>query len=205
MGMPGWPDFAFWTASIASVRIVLMQSSSRSTCRVAIPQILRRANQNPKSELRTRIRQSFRTERRPSSRLIRAHPKHERLAGAQTLAERRIEEIRRRPVVVVQEEEAAEGAQLGPRLADRALVGPERGGPALDPEEGNVIGARAGRKLDRRAEAAAAAYARPRVAAVRGVPAAARAQLQLEVELGAALVGARFEVKVAAQIGDFIA
>jgi hypothetical protein len=29
MGSPGWPDFAFWTASMASVRIVLMQSWSR--------------------------------------------------------------------------------------------------------------------------------------------------------------------------------
>jgi hypothetical protein len=28
MGNPGWPDFAFWTPSMASVRIVLMQSWS---------------------------------------------------------------------------------------------------------------------------------------------------------------------------------
>ena len=26
MGIPGWPDLAFWTASAASMRIVLMQS-----------------------------------------------------------------------------------------------------------------------------------------------------------------------------------
>ncbi len=28
MGVPGWPEFAFWTASIARVRTVLMQSCS---------------------------------------------------------------------------------------------------------------------------------------------------------------------------------
>src|SRR5579862_8103302 len=30
MGVPGWPEFAFCTASIDSVRMVLMQSWSRS-------------------------------------------------------------------------------------------------------------------------------------------------------------------------------
>jgi hypothetical protein len=30
-GRPGWPEFAFWTASIASVRIVSTQSSSRDS------------------------------------------------------------------------------------------------------------------------------------------------------------------------------
>src|SRR5688572_1406156 len=30
MGVPGWPESACWTASIASVRIVLMQTVSRS-------------------------------------------------------------------------------------------------------------------------------------------------------------------------------
>src|SRR3954462_13857694 len=29
IGVPGWPEFAFWTASIDNVRIVLTQSSSR--------------------------------------------------------------------------------------------------------------------------------------------------------------------------------
>src|SRR5579863_5447269 len=29
IGAPGWPEFAFWTASIARVRIVLMESKSR--------------------------------------------------------------------------------------------------------------------------------------------------------------------------------
>ncbi len=28
IGVPGWPEFAFWTASIESVRIVLTHSSS---------------------------------------------------------------------------------------------------------------------------------------------------------------------------------
>ena len=30
IGVPGWPELAFWIASIDSVRIVLMQSVSRS-------------------------------------------------------------------------------------------------------------------------------------------------------------------------------
>src|SRR3954469_10841049 len=30
IGVPGWPELAFWTASIDSVRIVLMHSSSRA-------------------------------------------------------------------------------------------------------------------------------------------------------------------------------
>src|SRR5258708_29378638 len=30
IGVPGWPELAFWIASIDSVRIVLMQSWSRS-------------------------------------------------------------------------------------------------------------------------------------------------------------------------------
>ena len=29
MAVPGWPEFAFWTASIDSVRMVLMHRSSR--------------------------------------------------------------------------------------------------------------------------------------------------------------------------------
>jgi hypothetical protein len=29
IGVPGWPEFAFWTASMARVRIVLMQGRSR--------------------------------------------------------------------------------------------------------------------------------------------------------------------------------
>src|SRR5271165_6568745 len=32
IGVPGWPLFAFCTASIESVRTVLMQSCSKSTC-----------------------------------------------------------------------------------------------------------------------------------------------------------------------------
>jgi hypothetical protein len=28
MGMPGWPELAFWTPSAESMRMVLMQSSS---------------------------------------------------------------------------------------------------------------------------------------------------------------------------------
>ena len=36
MGAPGWPEFAFWTASIESVRIVLMQSSSSALVSVAV-------------------------------------------------------------------------------------------------------------------------------------------------------------------------
>src|ERR687887_1216381 len=34
MGVPGWPEFAFCTASIDSVRIVLTQSSSSPVCSV---------------------------------------------------------------------------------------------------------------------------------------------------------------------------
>ena len=29
MGMPGWPEFAFWTASAERMRMVLMHRSSR--------------------------------------------------------------------------------------------------------------------------------------------------------------------------------
>src|SRR6266496_3737783 len=32
IGVPGWPEFAFWTASMASVRIVLMHRRSSSDC-----------------------------------------------------------------------------------------------------------------------------------------------------------------------------
>ena len=35
-GRPGWPEFAFWTASIASVRIVSTQSSSMDFCTVSL-------------------------------------------------------------------------------------------------------------------------------------------------------------------------
>jgi hypothetical protein len=30
IGMPGWPELAFWTPSAASMRMVLMQSSSNA-------------------------------------------------------------------------------------------------------------------------------------------------------------------------------
>src|SRR3954451_25271878 len=35
IGVPGWPEFAFWTASIDSVRIVSMLSLSRACLSVA--------------------------------------------------------------------------------------------------------------------------------------------------------------------------
>ena len=40
IGVPGWPDFAFWIASIASVRIVLMQSESSRWRSCAFPLLL---------------------------------------------------------------------------------------------------------------------------------------------------------------------
>src|SRR5262252_1851789 len=46
MGVPGWPEFACWMASIASVRIVLMQSSSVSSTAcvvdISVPAFLER-------------------------------------------------------------------------------------------------------------------------------------------------------------------
>ena len=37
IGSPGWPDFAFWTASADRKRIVLMQSVSRSAVAAVMP------------------------------------------------------------------------------------------------------------------------------------------------------------------------
>ena len=39
MGAPGWPEFAFCTASIASVRIVFTQSASSEVSVMSVPSI----------------------------------------------------------------------------------------------------------------------------------------------------------------------
>src|SRR5688572_24227092 len=58
MGVPGWPESACWTASIASVRIVLMQTVSRSpdgsrTAVIVILILLRRGSRS--SQTRERV------------------------------------------------------------------------------------------------------------------------------------------------------
>src|SRR5436190_24064386 len=41
MGSPGWPELAFWTASMARVRMVLMASWSRSGVGGIAPNVIR--------------------------------------------------------------------------------------------------------------------------------------------------------------------